>query len=80
MTCIRHTHIPLTDGVEEEVDEPGEGVLVHGVDVGEVSDGEEENGAVGSHRTIASTRLLQLLLCLLCNLREGERGGGGERE
>ena len=34
--------VPLIDGVEEEVDEPGEGVLVHGVNVGQVCDGEEE--------------------------------------
>ena len=43
MTVFIHTHIPLADGVEEEVDKPGEGVLVHGVNVGEVCDGEEED-------------------------------------
>ena len=58
MTVLNHTHIPLTDGIEEEVDKPGEGVLVHGVNVGEVRDGEEEDRAVSSHGTIASTRLL----------------------
>ena len=61
-------HPPLTDGDKEEVDEPGEGVLVHWVDVGQVSDGEEENRAMGRHWSVASSRLFQLLLCLFSNL------------
>jgi len=33
---------PVVDGDEVEVDEPGQGVLVHGVNVGEVCRAEEE--------------------------------------
>lgn len=36
--------LSAVNGHDEEVDEPGERVLVHGVDVGQVSDGEEEDG------------------------------------
>ena len=31
------------DGIDEEVDEPGERVLVHGLDVGQVCDGKEQD-------------------------------------
>ena len=66
-------HSPLVDGDEEEVNEPGQGVLVHGVDVGEVRDGEEQDGAVGGHGAIPRPRLLDLSLCLISHL-------GGKKE
>ena len=47
--------VPFLDGDVEEVDEPGERVLVHGVNVGQVRDGEEEDRAVGSHWLIPCT-------------------------
>ena len=68
-----HLRVPFLDGDVEEVDEPGERVLVHGVNVGQVRDGEEEDRAVGSHWLIPCTRLLYLALCLLSNLCGGRR-------
>ena len=68
--------VPFLDGDVEEVHEPGERVLVHGVDVGQVRDGEEEDRAVGSHGLVPGTRLLYLALRLLSNL--GGFGGGKE--
>ena len=68
-----HLRVPFLDGDVEEVDKPGERVLVHGVNVGQVRDGEEEDRAVGSHWLIPCTRLLYLALCLLSNLRGGRR-------
>ena len=35
--------VPVRYRVEEEVDKPGQGVLVHGVNVGQVSSGEEQH-------------------------------------
>ena len=63
---------PVVDGDEVEVDEPGQGVLVHGVNVGEVCDGEEQHRTMGSHGTIPCTGLLYLSLCLISNLEGGD--------
>ena len=41
-----------------EVDEPGEGVLVHGVYGGQVGDCEEENTAVFGYRSVPVTDLV----------------------
>ena len=68
---------PVVDGDEVEVDEPGQGVLVHGVNVGEVCDGEEQYRAVGSHGTVPCTGLLYLAFCLISNL-EGQGGDHSE--
>ena len=62
------SHTPLVDGDEEEVDEPGQRVLVHGVDVGEVRDGEEQHRAVGGHGTVPGPGLLDLPLRLISHL------------
>lgn len=56
-----------------EVDKPGQRVLVHGVNVGEVSDGEEENGGVFGDGTVAHTTRVNLLLGLLCNLGKAKK-------
>ena len=41
--------VATLDAVDVEVHEPGQAVLVHGVDVGQVGDGEEEDGRVAGH-------------------------------
>ena len=46
--------------LQVEVDEPGERVLVHGVDVGHVADAEEENRRVRRHRLVAVTHVVDL--------------------
>ena len=73
----------ILDGEVEEVDEPGQGVLVHGLDVGQVSDGEEENGAVHCNLGVAHAGLVNLFLGLLSDgllLRDliGQFLGGGQ--
>lgn len=54
-------------GQYEEVNEPGEGVLIHGLDVREVGDGEEENGAVDGDGRVTHAGCVDLLLGLLSN-------------
>ena len=63
------------NGHDVEVDEPGERVLVHGVDVGQVGDAEEEDGRVLGDGAVALACLVDLLLRLLSHLRVN---GGGE--
>ena len=66
--CEHVPSSPVVDGVDVEVDKPHQRVLVHGVDVGQVGDAEEEHAGVLGDGTVARTRLIQLLLCLLSNL------------
>lgn len=63
----------MSDTTKEDGDEPLEGVLVHGVNVGEVSNGEEQNGGVLGDGTVAHTTLFNLLLRLLSNLGEAKK-------
>jgi len=63
---------PVVDGDEVEVDKPGQRVLVHGVNVGEVCDGEEQHRAMGSHGPVPRTGLLYLSFCLISNLEGGD--------
>ena len=57
--------LSVVDAHDEEGDEPGERVLVHGVDVGEVGDGEEEDGGVDGDRFVAHSSRVDLLFSLL---------------
>ena len=59
--------IGLLDGHDEEVEEPGERVLVHGVDVGEVGYREEQYRRVDGDRLVGHSRRVDLLLGLLGN-------------
>ena len=43
----------MVEGVEVELEEPAQGVLVHGVDLGDAHRGEEEDRAVDGDRTVA---------------------------
>ena len=52
----------VVDGPLEQVGEPLQGVLVHGVDVGHVRDAEEEDGGVERHRLVPLPGLVDLLL------------------
>lgn len=54
----------VVDGHDEQIDEPNERVLVHGLDVGQVGNREEENGRVHGYGTIAESCLVDLLLGL----------------
>ena len=58
--------LSIVNGVDKQVDKPGEGVLVHGLDVGKVSDGEEQNGRVDGDGLVAQSSLIDLDLCCLC--------------
>lgn len=57
--CEGHAYIkvsklsPLTDGDVEEINKPGKGVLVHWVNVGKISCGEEQHRSMGSYRLVA---------------------------
>lgn len=66
--------LPVMNGADIEVDEPAEGVLVHGVDVGQVCDAEEQHGRVLCHGPVRLPRLRDLQLRLLCNLHINSRG------
>ena len=62
---------PLSNGEHEQVDEPHEGVLVHGVYVWEIADGKEENASMASYWAVACPGLVDLLFCLIRNLDTG---------
>lgn len=55
----------LGDAWEVDVDEPLEGVLVHGVHVGHVGHAEEQDLCVDSHRDVLTARQVDVALCLL---------------
>ena len=55
----------IVDRVHEQVDVPRKRVLVHGLDVGEIGDGEKEHGRVDSDRSIAHSRFVDFALRLL---------------
>lgn len=61
-------HKPVLDGIDVEVDEPAQRVLVHGVYVGQVSDTEEQDGGVLGNGPVAFSRLCYFDLCLLSYL------------
>ena len=54
----------VVDGQYEQVDEPHERVLVHGLDVGQIGDAEEQNGRVDGDGPVAQARLVYLVLGL----------------
>lgn len=51
----------------KEVDEPGQGVLVHGLNVRQVCDGEEQNGGVDSNWSVTHSSCVNLLLSFFSN-------------
>lgn len=66
--CKVYTYIPVLDAHDEEVNKPGQRVLIHGINVGQVSDGEEQNGWMPCNWSISNTRRLNLFLSFLSNL------------
>ena len=62
----------VDDGLDVEVDEPGQRVLVHGLNVGQVRDAEEQDGRMGGHGTIPVPSLINLLFGDGCNLLQTE--------
>ena len=61
------------------VDEPLEGVLVHGVDVGEVCRAEEEQLCAHRHWDVLTAGDIDLTFCLLCVHYFGLWRGGREK-
>lgn len=60
---------PVMYGVDIEVDKPVERVLIHGIDVGQVCDTEEEDGGVLSDGSVALPRFSYFNLSFLCDLK-----------
>lgn len=61
-------HSPVLNRVDVEIDEPVEGVLVHRVYVGQISDAEEQDGGVLGDVPVTFSGLRNLYLCLFCHL------------
>ena len=54
--------VAVLDGGNEEVDEPGEGVLVHWLDIGQLRETKEEDGGVLRYGFVPASRRVDLLL------------------
>lgn len=54
--------------VDEEINKPAKGVLVHGVNVCQVCNAEEQHGGMLCNRSIAFSRLSYFQFCFLCDL------------
>ena len=71
--------------VDKQVHKPCKRVLVHGLNVGQISDGEEEDGGVDCDWFVTQSCYVDLLLCCFCyGLRrqgeqEKEKSERGER-
>ena len=64
-------HVALVRGLDRqdvEIDEPGERVLVHRVDVGQIRDGVVQGRAVTSDRPVTLTEGLDFRLGFFCRL------------
>ena len=67
----KHTHklitrlLSICDTAKEDTDEPLQGVLVHGVNVGQAGHAEEEDLSVDSHWNVLAASGVNLLLSLL---------------
>ena len=57
----------VLDAADEEAYEPGQRVLIHGVNASHVADAEEQDGVIGTPGLVASAGIINLLLSLLCN-------------
>lgn len=61
-------YLPLLNGGDEEVDKPAEGVLVHGINVGQVRNTEEQHRGMLCDRAITFSRFSYFKFRFLCNL------------
>lgn len=59
--------LSIVDRQDEEVDEPGQGILVHGLNVGQISNREEKDGRMDSNRCVAHSSCVNLLLSFFSN-------------
>lgn len=66
------TRSPVVNRVDVKVHKPDERVLVHGVDVGQVCDAEEQHRRMLGDGPVAFSRLCYFELCFFCNLAEEE--------
>lgn len=57
----------VVNGQDKEVDEPGQRVLVHGLNVCQVCDGEEQNGGMDSNWSVTHSSCVNLLLSFFSN-------------
>lgn len=67
-STVQEHNSPFLNRVNVEVDKPAERVLVHRVNVGQISNGEEQDGGVLGNGSVTLSRLCYFDLCLLCNL------------
>lgn len=54
-------------GQNKEVDEPGQGVLVHRFNIGQVSNGEEQDRGMNSYWGVSHSGCVDLLFCVFSN-------------
>ena len=67
----------LFDGVFEEVNKPGKGVLIHGLHIGQSADGKKEHRDMARHILVAQAGLIDLQydtgsLSRRCGLLQGD--------
>ncbi len=58
----------LSNGTHKQRHKPSQAVLVHGVDVAQVSHAEVQDRGMVGHRLVACPAGVDLVLCLICNL------------
>ena len=63
--------VAVAYGLNVKVDEPDEGVLVHGLYVGQVRYTEEEDGGMCGNWSVAISSLVYLHFCRSCHLLLG---------
>ena len=64
---------PVMNGVEKQVDKPGERVLVHWINIWQISYGEEQHRGMRSYWIITSTRLINFGFRFFGNLTKTEK-------
>ena len=68
LSRLHRHHSPVFNSIHVEVNKPAEGILVHRIYVGQISNGEEQGGGLFGNGSVTLSRLCNTDLCLLCNL------------
>ena len=58
----------VSDGTHKQRHKPSQAVLVHGVDIAQVSHAEVQDRGVVGHWLVACPAAVDFVLCLICNL------------
>ena len=58
----------VSDGTHKQRHKPSQAVLVHGVDIAQVSHAEVQDRGVVGHWLVACPAAVNFVLCLICNL------------